>query len=110
VFATKFNQHVKLPHIAHDEDTGPLTKALLDSPPGKNLIAYRAWLSLDEFLEVWSRALNLKAKTARLPYDLSLDSIPPEIDDEMAQMAAWCEDFGYEARDDPSVIHPKDVS
>lgn len=110
MIATKFDQHVKLPHIAQDEDSGPFTKALLESPPGKNLIAYRAWLTLDEFLVIWSRTLNIKAKAVKLPYDLPLEGIPPEIDDEMAQMAAWCEEFGYEARDDPSVIHPKDVS
>jgi hypothetical protein len=31
------------------EDTGPATKALVSSQPGKNLIAYREWMTPNEF-------------------------------------------------------------
>jgi hypothetical protein len=110
IIATKIERNVKLPHVAPDEDSGPFTKALLASPPGKNLIGYRSWLTLDEYLEVWSRALGIKAKAVKLPYDLRLEGVPEEIDEEMAEMAGYCADCGYEARDDPSLIHPKDVS
>lgn len=87
-----------------------MAKALLASPPGKNLIGYRSWLTLDEYLEIWGRTLNIKAKAVKLPYDLRLEGVPEEIDEEMAEMAGFCADFGYEARDDPSVIHPRDAS
>lgn len=101
---------MKFPHVAAEEDSGPFTKALLESPPGRNLIAYRAWLTLDEFIEIWSRVLNIKAKVISLPYDTVMEGVPEELDLELTEMAQYSAEFGYEARDDPSVVHPKDVS
>ncbi|KAK5052740.1 hypothetical protein LTR84_002606 [Exophiala bonariae] len=109
VVATKFETDVKFPHVAAEEDSGPFTKALLACPPGKNLIAYRAWLTMDEFLGIWSKALNVKAKAVHLPYDTVTEGLPEELDREFTEMAQYSAEFGYEGREDPSVVHPKDL-
>lgn len=101
---------VKLPLIAADEDTGPLTKALLEVPPGKNLIAYRAWMTMAEYVESISRVKGVKAITKSLAPDAPMDMIPEELREELIENMLYFHEFGYEGRNDPSVVHPKDVS
>ncbi|KIX05561.1 uncharacterized protein Z518_06433 [Rhinocladiella mackenziei CBS 650.93] len=109
VFASKMRPDVKLPLIAAEEDTGPLTKALLATEPGKNLIAYREWMTLDEFYHVWSETLGVRAKTVALPADDPWEAVPEELREELSDTMLYAVEFGYEARDDSSVIHPKDL-
>lgn len=51
-----------MPVIATCEDTGHLTKALINVDGGKTILAYRELITLDEFAETWGRALGVKAK------------------------------------------------
>ena len=111
VFSISIPTSVKLPLIATEEDTGPFTKALVSVEPGKNLIAYRSWMSLDEYLEIIGRVKGVKMKNVLPPPDAEVDTgMPAELAEEMSDNAKYFEEFGYEARDDPSVLHPKDVS
>ncbi|KAH7247303.1 uncharacterized protein BKA55DRAFT_595001 [Fusarium redolens] len=73
------------------EDSGPLVKALIKDSAGKNLIGYREWLTTRELASIFTKATGLKAEV--------------ELEDNMAY---WNE-FGYEGRDDPTVIHPRDL-
>jgi hypothetical protein len=101
---------VKLPLIATEEDTGPFTRALLEVAPGKNLIAYRAWMTMGEYLEIIGQVKGVKVISKQMPPDASWEALPEELVDEVTDNAKYIEEFGYEGRDDPTLVHPKDVS
>ncbi|KAH6616390.1 hypothetical protein C7974DRAFT_44168 [Boeremia exigua] len=100
---------VKFPYVAAEEDTGPLVKALVQESAGKNLIGYREWLTPREIASSFTKATGLKAEVVTLPKG----SFPPSMSAEMKQSlgdnTGYWNEFGYEGREDPTVIHPRDL-
>ncbi|KAF7622862.1 putative hscarg dehydrogenase [Aspergillus flavus] len=100
---------VKLPIAAAEEDTGPAVKALIACPPGKNLIAYREWMTPEEFVRTWSRVLGVPAECVTLPEGQSIEGVPDILKKEFIDNWGYWNEFGYEGRDDPTVLHPKQL-
>lgn len=84
-------------------------KALVTESPGKNLVAYREWASLRDVSEAFSQATGKKAVYKKLQKGQSPFPIPPELALELDDNWDYCNEFGYEGRDDPTIIHPRDV-
>ncbi|KIX96202.1 uncharacterized protein Z520_07980 [Fonsecaea multimorphosa CBS 102226] len=103
----------KLPLIAAEEDTGPFTRALVSTAEaGKNLIAYRAWMSMDEYIAILSQTLGVRTRTKVVAPDdptSVYSTLPQDLLLEMTDNASYFAEFGYEGRNDPSVVHPKDL-
>ena len=88
---------------------GPFVRALVISvPAGKNLIAYRAHISFDEFMRLWSKHTGETGRFRQISYDEMEPGTP--IGKEGADNFAYLAEFGYEGRDDPTLVYPKDVS
>jgi hypothetical protein len=109
-FITALNPDTKFPFIAAEEDSGPFVKALITQEPvGRNLIAYRGWLSHNEIAAAFTKATGIEATTVKFD-----GTFPPDTSDEligeMADCFGYFDEFGYEGRDDPTVVHPRDVS
>ena len=102
--------HAPLPLIAAEEDTGPFVKALVKAPHVRHLIAYREWMSIEEFVRIWARVVGVKARTTVWSFTEMVEAIGPEFGQEFAEAMAYWSEFGYEARDDLTVVHPRDVS
>jgi hypothetical protein len=102
--------YAPIPLIATENDTGPFVKALLEVPHVRTLIAYREWMTLEDFVKTWARVLNVKARTTVWSYQEMVDAIGPEFGPEFAEAMAYGAEFGYEARDDLTLVHPRDVS
>ena len=51
---------IKLAYFVADEDAGPVTKALVENEPGKNLIAYRGWASESDVAAAISQAAGVQ--------------------------------------------------
>ncbi|KAE8157040.1 hypothetical protein BDV40DRAFT_309060 [Aspergillus tamarii] len=100
---------VKLPIAAAEEDTGPAVKALVACPPGKNLIAYREWMTPEEFVRTWSRVLGVPAEYVTLPEGQSIEGVPDILKREFIENWGYWNEFGYEGRDDPTVVHPNQL-
>lgn len=100
----------KLPWIAAEEDTGPFVKVLIQEKPGKNLIAYREWATLREMVQAFQEASETKSEVVVVPRSQPNEFLPPDLKLEIDEGFLYFEEFGYEARDDPTIIHPKDVS
>lgn len=100
----------KLPWIAAEEDTGPFVKALVQEKPGKNLIAYREWATLREMVQAFQNASETKSEVVVVPRDEPNEFLPPDLKLEIDEGFLYFEEFGYEGRDDPTVIHPSQVS
>ena len=99
-----------MPFIAAEEDSGPLVKALVQESAGKNLIGYREWLTMGELTEAFTRATGTKSELVTIPLDQFGAALPEDLAIEMADNIAYFNEFGYEGRDDPTVIHPDAVS
>jgi hypothetical protein len=100
---------LKLPLIAADEDSGPLVKALLDNAPGGKIIAYREWMSIEEFVKIFGEVTGLSAQYVTLPAGQPDIPLPEGLKEELDDNWAMFNEYGYEARNDPDVIHPKQV-
>jgi hypothetical protein len=77
---------------------------------GKNIIGYREWSSLRELSKAFSQATGAETECIRLATGQSNIPLPSELRLELDDNWAYCNEFGYEGRDDPTIIHPKDVS
>ena len=94
----------------HEEDTGAFVKTLVKEPAGKNLIAYRDWLTSREIANLLGEATGLKAEAVQAPIGDFWFPCPPVLQQEFCDHFSWCNEFGFEGHNDPSLIHPKDVS
>jgi len=98
-----------MPLLVGEEDTGPLVKALIDEAPGKHLIAYREWMTLPEMVAAFTKATGLPAEYVALPVGEPRGLLPPALQQVVDDMWGYFNEFGYEARQDLSVIHPGQV-
>ncbi|KAF4455716.1 hypothetical protein F53441_2011 [Fusarium austroafricanum] len=108
-FISPLNSDTKFPFIAPEEDSGPFVKALITKEPaGHNLIGYREWLSPNDIAAAFTKATGIPAETVQ-----SENVFPPGFPDEMVGEMVDCfgyfNEFGYEGRDDPTVVHPHDL-
>ncbi|KAL5340303.1 hypothetical protein BJX70DRAFT_396814 [Aspergillus crustosus] len=83
--------------------------ALVQEAAGKKLIGYRAWSSLRELSEAFTQATGIAAECILLEKGQSHIPLPPDLVAELDDNWAYCNEFGYEGRDDPAIIHPKDL-
>ncbi|KAF5009973.1 hypothetical protein FDECE_3834 [Fusarium decemcellulare] len=109
-FLTNLDIDLKLPFIVQDEDSGPLVKALVDEAPGKSLVGYREWLTMREVVHAFNELTGLKAELQQLPLEQFGFDCPPELKTEMQDTFAFSNEFGLEGRNDPTLIHPKDLN
>ncbi|KAH7190201.1 hypothetical protein DER44DRAFT_708365 [Fusarium oxysporum] len=100
---------VKFPFIAPEEDTGPFVEALVKEPAGKRVIAYRQWLTMSELSEAFTKATGIKSEVVAMPLNEFHVPLPDDLKLELAENCGYWNEFGYEGREDPTVIHPKDL-
>ncbi|KAM0332204.1 hypothetical protein ACHAQA_002479 [Verticillium albo-atrum] len=100
---------VKVPYIAAEEDTGPIVKALINEPAGKNVIGYRAWLTVQELAQTFTNATGLKAESVTLSNEEAFQYFPDELKVSAGEGFSYYNEFGYEGRDDPTIVHPRDL-
>jgi hypothetical protein len=98
-----------IPQIVPEVDTGPLVEELLKVEPGKNLVAYREWMSADELIATISKVLGIKARRAHRTADDILAIMGPEMAPDFIESFVFMKDYGYAANDDNTVVHPKYV-
>ncbi|KIL96584.1 hypothetical protein FAVG1_01328 [Fusarium avenaceum] len=107
-FTTALNPETKFPFIAAEEDSGPLVKALItQEPAGHNLIGYREWLSHNEIAAAFTKATGMKSAIVKSDGTLP-PGLPEDLVGEMLDCFGYFDEFGYEGRDDHTVVHPLD--
>jgi hypothetical protein len=85
-------------------------KALIHEPAGKNLIAYREWLTPREIATAFTKATGMNAEVVILPKGSLPSSLPPSLKISIEDNMAYWNEFGYEGREDSTVVHPCNVS
>ncbi|KAG8356453.1 hypothetical protein FVEN_g5814 [Fusarium venenatum] len=108
-FISPLDPDTKFPFIAAEEDSGPIVKALIiQEPAGHNLIGYREWLTSKEIAESFTKATGIESAAVK-----SDGTFPPgfseEFVGEMKDCFGYFNEFGYEGRDDPTIVHPRDL-
>lgn len=101
-----------VPQVYTQRDTGNFVKALLQVPPGKNLLGAGAHHSWKETMKIWCDCQKVPYggyKEANTDDFVKTFPMGPDIGLEFAEMLLLMDDPGYDGGD-PSVILPKDVS
>ena len=100
-----------MPMLDSRRDTGHFVRALVQLPPGKNLLAYGSMISWSAYMALWAKTLGLPGGSYR---QLTTEEVievagDPDLGREVAEGWKYQGEFGYDGGD-PSVVHPKDVS
>ncbi|PVH77871.1 NAD(P)-binding protein [Cadophora sp. DSE1049] len=90
-------------------DAGKFVKALSQVSPGKNLLAFGDLITWSEYVALWSKTTGFPA-TFEKSTVAALDKLAPGgYGEEIGEMYAYMQEFGYWGKDDPSVIFPIDL-
>ncbi|TGO39325.1 hypothetical protein BHYA_0056g00360 [Botrytis hyacinthi] len=93
--------------VVTQKDTGGFIKALIEMPPGKNLIGVSERMTWKEWTKIWGDALGVKAGFRRVPEETFWKGVP----DAMRELqVAWeyVDEFGH-AGGDPEVLRPHEL-
>lgn len=63
-----------------------------------------------EFAEILSNVTGVTVKYRQTTNQEMMSALPEVVAREAAESFAYAAEFGYEGRDDSTVVHPKDVS
>ena len=114
IFMTAFPGGFKMGLVAAEEDSGPFVEALLKVPAGKNLFAYRAMMSIEDFAATWSEVLGKEIEVkdmSSMPQPEGMDEETVAFMQEFAETGMFSVEFGYAGEKvDETVITPAQVS
>ena len=101
---------VPVPQIFAQKDSGYFVRALIQSPPGLNLLGYGSKVSWKEYIQTFCDVVKVKNGGCDEMTVGDMDKmIPGGVGEELGEMFAYAVEFGYDGSD-PSVISSKDVS
>lgn len=91
-------------------DAGQFVKAITKVEPGKNVLAFGDLLLWSDYVKLWSKITGVPATFEHSTVEMMDKLAPGGYGEEMGEMYAYAQDFGYWAQDDSSVVFAKDVS
>jgi hypothetical protein len=100
----------KLPLFAHDQDSGPLVKALIQDTPGKSVVGHRGWLTPRELMDSFAQVAGYQTELLHLPPGQFGFDCKPELRAELQDNFAFANEVGHDGGDDFATIHPSEVS
>lgn len=93
-----------IPLVDARKDTGPFVRALLQVPPGVNLLGETSLVSWKEYMRIWGQLLGVRKSEYREVSIQSYDeAIPGGFGKELAEMFHYMGEFGYDGGDPDSV-------
>ena len=99
-----------MPMIETRRDTGYFVRALVQCPPGKNVLAYGSLISWKDYMTLWAQTLKLPGGYYKQITIDEFDKLAPGgLGREVAEGIEYHGKFGYDGGD-PSIVHAKDVS
>ena len=99
-----------MPMIDTRRDTGYFVRALVQHPPGKNVLAYGSLISWKDYMTLWAQTLKLPGGYYKqITIDEFNKIVPGGLGREMAEGWAYQGEYGYDGGD-PSIVNAKDVS
>jgi hypothetical protein len=99
----------KIPHFDTVADTGVVVRAALNLPPGKNILGAGDMLSWTDYLKVWCEVNNVPfGGYDAVPLQGFISFMPPGLGQELGEMLAFMDEFGYDGGD-PSVVQASEL-
>ncbi|MCJ1450087.1 hypothetical protein MMC28_000416 [Mycoblastus sanguinarius] len=109
VLSLTANPDTPMPMINTRKDTGYFVRALVQVPPGKNLLAFGSMISWKNFMALWANMLHLPGGVYK---QLTIEDVekfaPGGLGRELGEGWAFQGEYGYTGGD-PTVIHAKDL-
>jgi nucleoside-diphosphate-sugar epimerase len=90
-------------------DTGNYVLALTKVPPGKKLVGCSECLTWDEFVELWSRVVGVKAVYEPCTIEEHAQAVPGGYTRMIGNMYEYATQFGYWGDGDPDVVFPEEL-
>jgi hypothetical protein len=109
-FANNLDLDARVPLISHDQDSGPFVRALIQNPPGKSVIGYRAWITLREFVRIFSKVTGHETEILHIPPGEFSFDCKEELRAELQDNFAFADEIGLHGGDDSPAVHPNEVS
>jgi hypothetical protein len=98
----------RMPLVVAQQDTGAFVKALVDLPPGKDLLGVSEWMTFPDWVELWGRVLGVKTGYQQISREEMFEGIPSHMAQEIGDSFDYIEEFGF-AGGDPDVVDPEQV-
>ncbi|KAI1050185.1 hypothetical protein LB506_001179 [Fusarium annulatum] len=109
-FANNIDLDTKVPLISHDQDSGPFVRALIQNPPGKSVVGYRAWITLREFVQIFSKVTEYKTELLHIPPGEFSFNCNQELRAELQDNFAFANEIGLHGGDDSPAVHPNELN
>ena len=98
-----FSPNCKMPFVVTHKDTGAFVKALVDLPPGKDLLGVSEHMTWPEWTKLWGDTLGVKATFKQVSDGEHFEGVPEPLTKELAESFAYVEEFGYTGGDPETV-------
>ena len=98
-----------VPFIVAEKDTGAFVEALVESPPGIDVLGYTRLMSWDDYVDLWGKTLGVRGRYQQMPREEFVAAVPEWLKREYDESFRYVAEFGW-AGGDPKVVHPEDVS
>ncbi|EGU85983.1 hypothetical protein FOXB_03492 [Fusarium oxysporum f. sp. conglutinans Fo5176] len=109
-FANNLDLDTKVPLISHDQDSGPFVRALIQNPPGKSVVGYRAWITPREFVRIFSKVTGYNTELLHIPPGEFTFDCKGELRAELQDNFAFANEIGLHGGDDSPAAHPNEVN
>ncbi|KAF2424406.1 NAD(P)-binding protein [Tothia fuscella] len=108
VFTQPENNEKPVPFVVTWRDTGSFVKALVELPPGKNLLGVSEFMTWEQFVETWGRVLRVKARVEVVDADNFYGAQPEVVREELRESFLFDNEFGWTGGD-PDVQTPDEI-
>jgi hypothetical protein len=90
------------------KDTGNFVWSLSQLPAGTNMLAFSARLPWPDYVQLWSKVTGIPATFEKTTVAEHAKLAPNGYGEEIGEMFAYAQDYGYDGSD-PSVVFSADV-
>ncbi|EHK96064.1 hypothetical protein M7I_8245 [Glarea lozoyensis 74030] len=97
------------PFVVAHRDTGAFVKALVDAPPGLNLMGASQFMTWPEWTKTWGDVLGVKAEFKTVPAEEFVEGVPKPLAQELSDTYLYLEEFGFDGGDS-SVVAPEQLT
>ncbi|KAF7956138.1 hypothetical protein EAE96_005058 [Botrytis aclada] len=94
--------------VVTQRDTGGFVKALIEMPPGKNLIGVSERMTWQEWVKVWGSVLGVKAGFKQVSEENFWNGVPEDLK-ELQVAWEYVDEFGHTGGD-PEVLRPEELA
>ncbi|TEY56927.1 hypothetical protein BOTCAL_0223g00060 [Botryotinia calthae] len=95
--------------VVTQKDTGVFVKALIDMPPGKNLIGVSDRMTWKEWAKIWGDVLGFKAGFKQVSEKTFWKGVPEPLLRELQVAWDYADQFGHTGGD-PDVVRPEELA